>query len=56
MMQLDRVDGPDSGRPSVKGFKGATLSYRKIQDLEHDDIFRLYAASALSRALRARIQ
>ena len=35
MMQLDRADGPDSQPgPQSYGFKGATLAYRKIQDLE----------------------
>ena len=56
MMQLDRVDGPDSGPgPQSKGFKGATLSYRKIQDLEYDDIFLDYMQHPLFRELCARV-
>ena len=56
MMQLDRVDGPDSGPgPQSKGFKGATLSYRKIQDLEYDDVFLGYMQHPLFRELCARV-
>jgi len=56
MMQLDRVDGPDSGPgPQSKGFKGATLSYRKIQDLEYDDVFLDYMQHPLFRELCARV-
>ena len=57
MMQLDRVDGPDSGPgPQSKGFKGATLSYRKIQDLEYDDVFLDYMQHPLFRELCARVR
>ncbi len=43
LMQLDS----DTGRyedlsEQTKGFKGPTLDYRKIQDLEHDPIFRAF--------------
>ncbi len=40
MMQLDSTTGniADAG-PQTKGFKGATLAYRKIQDLELDPLF-----------------
>lgn len=52
MMQLDRVDGPDSGPgPQSKGFKGATLSYRKIQDLEYDNAFLSYMQHPLFRQI-----
>lgn len=41
LMQLDSEDGKyeNAGRQS-KGFKGARLDYRKIQDLEFDPLFR----------------
>ena len=39
MMQLDRSDGPDSRPgPQSRGHKGATLAYRKIQNLELDPL------------------
>lgn len=40
LMQLDSETGAynDAG-PQTKGHKGATLNYRKIQDLEYDPIF-----------------
>jgi hypothetical protein len=40
MMQLDSTTGDiaDAG-PQTKGHKGATLAYRKIQDLELDPLF-----------------
>jgi phytanoyl-CoA hydroxylase len=43
LMQLDGRTGnySDAGRQS-KGFKGATLDYRKIQDLEFDPLFLAY--------------
>lgn len=43
LMQLDSATGAyeDAGEQS-KGFKGATLEYRKIQDLEYDPIFLEY--------------
>jgi len=43
LMQLDSTTGAyeDAGQQSL-GFKGATLDYRKIQELEHDPIFREY--------------
>ena len=34
MMQLDREPGKNSPGPQSKGHKGATLLYRKIQNLE----------------------
>src|ERR1041385_2830360 len=37
---------PSAGQPELsqqtKSFKGATLKYRKIQDLEQDALFRAY--------------
>src|SRR3989338_4589579 len=43
MMQLDSATGnyEDAGDQS-KGFKGSTLAYRKIQDLEYDSAFLQY--------------
>lgn len=43
LMQLDSKTGAyeDAGEQS-KGFKGATLDYRKIQDLEYDPVFLRY--------------
>jgi hypothetical protein len=43
LMQLDSATGAyeDAGEQS-KGFKGATLDYRKIQDLEYDPLFLEY--------------
>lgn len=40
LMQLDSTTGKisDTG-PQTKGHKGATLDYRKIQDLEYDPLF-----------------
>jgi len=43
LMQLDSATGAyeDAGEQSM-GFKGPTLDYRKIQELEHDRLFRDY--------------
>jgi phytanoyl-CoA hydroxylase len=52
LMQLDSTSGAyaDAGKQS-KGHKGATLDYRKIQDLEFDPLFLAY----LQRPLFAEI-
>ena len=52
LMQLDSPDGQytNAGEQS-QGFKGATLAYRKIQDLEHDDLFLEYMTRPLFRSL-----
>ena len=42
LMQLDREPGTGRPGPQTKGRKGATLSYRKIQDLEYDPLFLDY--------------
>lgn len=56
MMQLDRVAGDDSGPgPQSKGHKGATLAYRKIQDLELDPLFLAYLQKPLFRDICARV-
>jgi phytanoyl-CoA hydroxylase len=55
MMQLDRSDGPDSTPgPQSRGHKGATLAYRKIQDLELDPLFLEYLQKPLYRDICAR--
>ncbi|MEO6847941.1 MAG: phytanoyl-CoA dioxygenase family protein, partial [Chthoniobacterales bacterium] len=43
LMQLDSTTGAyeDAG-PQSKGFKGATLDYRKIESLEYDPVFLKY--------------
>ena len=56
MMQLDRADGPDSKPgPQSRGHKGATLAYRKIQDLELDPLFLAYLQKPLFRSICARV-
>ncbi|GHO57455.1 phytanoyl-CoA dioxygenase family protein [Ktedonobacter robiniae] len=56
MMQLDSPDGQykNAGVQS-KGFKGATLAYRKIQDLEHDPLFMEYMQRPLFREICERV-
>jgi ectoine hydroxylase-related dioxygenase (phytanoyl-CoA dioxygenase family) len=50
LMQLDSATGAyeDAGEQSL-GFKGATLDYRKIQELEHDAVFREYLLDPVFR-------
>jgi len=56
LMQLDSTTGAyeDAGDQS-KGFKGATLNYRKIQDLEYDQIFLHYLQGPVFRDICARV-
>lgn len=56
MMQLDSATGAynDAGVQS-KGHKGATLAYRKIQDLELDPLFLDFLTRPLFRAICARV-
>ncbi|NKB66046.1 MAG: hypothetical protein GKR89_03190 [Candidatus Latescibacteria bacterium] len=55
LMQLcPSANMPDQGRQS-REFKGSTLKYRKIQDLEQDPLFRAYIQQALFRDLTAKI-
>ena len=50
MMQLDRIPGKtDAPGRGGKGHKGATLHYRKIQDLEFDPLFLRYMQKPLFR-------
>ncbi len=48
LMQIDSEDGKHAG-PQTKGHKGATLNYRKIQDLEWDPVFLEYLQRPLWR-------
>ena len=52
LMQLDSSSGAygDLGR-QTRGFKGATLNYRKFQDLELHPVFRAHACLPLFRAI-----
>ncbi len=56
LMQLDSTTGAyeDAGEQS-KGFKGATLDYRKIQDLEYDPTFLAYLQAPIFRDICARV-
>jgi hypothetical protein len=56
LMQLDSADGKyeNAGVQSL-GFKGATLAYRKIQELEHDPVFRAYMEHALFEEICDRV-
>ena len=54
-MQLDREPGTGKPGPQTKGHKGATLSYRKIQDLELDPTFLAYMQKPLFRHICARV-
>lgn len=52
LMQIDSSSGDygDVGKQS-KGFKGATLEYRKIQDLEYDPLFLEYMRRPIFREI-----
>ncbi len=56
LMQLDSTTGryQDAG-VQTKGHKGATLGYRKIQDLEHDPLFLAYTRHPVFREICARV-
>jgi phytanoyl-CoA hydroxylase len=55
LMQLDSTTGAyeDAGAQTM-GFKGATLDYRKIQELDHDPIFREYLLEPTFRDICSR--
>ncbi len=55
MMQLDREPGKNSPGPQSKGHKGATLLYRKIQNLELDPYFLTYLQKPIFRQVCAEI-
>ncbi len=56
LMQLDSTTGKyeDAGSQSP-GHKGATLAYRKIQNLEHDPLFREYTEGPVFRDICDRV-
>lgn len=56
MMQLDSTTGAyeDAGAQSM-GFKGARLDYRKIQELEHDEVFLEYLLEPVFEKICERI-
>lgn len=55
MMQLDRDPERDNKPgPQSKGHKGATLLYRKIQDLEFDPLFLAFLQKPIFEAVCAR--
>lgn len=54
-MQLDREPGTGKPGPQSKGHKGATLGYRKIQDLEFDPYFLSYMQKPLFAHICARV-
>lgn len=56
LMQLDSTTGAyeDAGE-LTKGFKGATLDYRKIEDLEFDPVFLRYIQHALFAEICRRV-
>ncbi len=54
LMQIDSEDGKNPG-PQTKGHKGATLDYRKIQDLEWDPVFLEYLQRPLWREVCERV-
>lgn len=56
LMQVDSLTGDvaDAG-PQSKGFKGATLNYRKIQDLEFDPRFLACMQKPLFREICAKV-
>jgi ectoine hydroxylase-related dioxygenase (phytanoyl-CoA dioxygenase family) len=54
LMQLDSLDGRNAGE-QTKGFKGATLAYRKIQELEFDQLFLAYMQRPIFEAICERV-
>lgn len=56
MMQLDSADGVyDAAGAQTLGHKGATLGYRKIQELEHDPLFLAFMQRPEFRDMCARV-
>ena len=52
LMQLDSETGRYEDSPEqTRGHKGATLNYRKIQDLENDPLFLAYMQRPIFRAI-----
>ena len=55
LMQLCPSAGDEKKARQSKEFKGSSLKYRKIQDLERDPLFRAYIQHPLFRDLTAKI-
>jgi hypothetical protein len=56
LMQLDTMTGNhDDVGPQTLGYKGATLNYRKMQNLELDPVFLEYAQRPLFQNICARV-
>lgn len=56
LMQLDSINGKyDDAGEQTKGFKGPTLNYRKIQDLEFDPLFLRYMQRPIFRDICSRL-
>jgi hypothetical protein len=56
LMQLDSATGKyDDAGEQTKGFKGPTLNYRKIQDLEYDPVFLRYMQRPIFRDICERV-
>ena len=55
MMQLDLGGAYEDAAPQTKGFKGPTLDYRKIEQLEMDRLFLDFMRKPIFRELCARV-
>jgi len=56
LMQLDSSDGAyENAGAQTKGFKGSTLNYRKIQDLEYDPLFLEFLQDPVFKDLCERV-
>lgn len=56
LMQLDsNPENPQVSGPQTKGHKGATLNYRKIQDLEFDPLFLSYMQKPIFQEICLRV-
>lgn len=55
LMQLCPSAGDEEKARQTKGFKGSSLKYRKIEDLEKDPLFRAYIRHPLFRNATAKI-
>ncbi|MBI4220062.1 MAG: phytanoyl-CoA dioxygenase family protein [Chloroflexi bacterium] len=56
MMQLDTDSGKYEDAPAqTRGFKGPTLNYRKIQELEFDPLFLAYMKRPVFKEICARV-
>jgi phytanoyl-CoA hydroxylase len=55
-MQLDSDTGLyEDNKPMTRGFKGATLKYRKIEELEYDSLFLTYIQHPVFREICAHV-